>query len=634
MMLTTKFKQAMVFLLLLSPMLAHPAAANDTGRDISFLGKQYKEVAALPDGRWLVLDKHAVRLLDAQGKTLHSLDVRAEHLDMRVFTSKRGEEVQAVLFDADQQQSWLMQLEPQRIQVSRKLAPVHYALQSQCLYRDAQQLSHLFMIAKDGQAEQWLLSGKAPRKLRNLALPPEVEYCRVDDKQQALYVSEASFGVWRYTANGEGIPERTLVAARQPRGEISGEVGALAVLPQGLAVIDGDDGRIHLLDAQGQVTLHDLRVPQAQALAVAGDELLVRANAGWQAYALGPLGQNRIAEHDAGLAESIVPKSIVPNIPVLIPRGQTESVARAGDAADDPAIWVHPTQPANSRIIATNKKQGLLSYNLQGQQLQLVEAGRLNNVDLRQHIRWSGQKPTDLAIATQRDEAALAVFELDGQGRLRDVGRVKTGLHDIYGTCLYQPPAGGLEVFANDKDGRFEHYRITRQGQAYQGKLLRTFRTASQPEGCVADDQQQRLYFGEEKQGIWTISANADTSEPAQLIMAVGAQLVADVEGMGLYHGKHGSYLIASSQGNSSFVVLDAKAPYAYRGAFRIGINAEAGIDGVSDTDGLEVSQVNFGGAYKQGLLVVQDGYKRLPDGAQNFKLVAWEDIARALKLE
>jgi 3-phytase len=31
---------------------------------------------------------------------------------------------------------------------------------------------------------------------------------------------------------------------------------------------------------------------------------------------------------------------------------------------------------------------------------------------------------------------------------------------------------------------------------------------------------------------------------------------------------------------------------------------------------------------------LVQDGYKRLPDGAQNFKLVAWEDIAAALKLQ
>ena len=33
-------------------------------------------------------------------------------------------------------------------------------------------------------------------------------------------------------------------------------------------------------------------------------------------------------------------------------------------------------------------------------------------------------------------------------------------------------------------------------------------------------------------------------------------------------------------------------------------------------------------------MLVIQDGYKRLPDGPQNFKYVAWEAVAKALQLE
>ena len=33
-------------------------------------------------------------------------------------------------------------------------------------------------------------------------------------------------------------------------------------------------------------------------------------------------------------------------------------------------------------------------------------------------------------------------------------------------------------------------------------------------------------------------------------------------------------------------------------------------------------------------MLVIQDGYKRLPDGPQNFKYVAWDDVAKALKLD
>ena len=33
-----------------------------------------------------------------------------------------------------------------------------------------------------------------------------------------------------------------------------------------------------------------------------------------------------------------------------------------GDAADDPAIWAHPTDPAQSLVIATDKKAGLYLY--------------------------------------------------------------------------------------------------------------------------------------------------------------------------------------------------------------------------------------------------------------------------------
>jgi len=81
-------------------------------------------------------------------------------------------------------------------------------------------------------------------------------------------------------------------------------------------------------------------------------------------------------------------------------------------------------------------------------------------------------------------------------------------------------------------------------------------------------------------------------------------------------------------------VVLDALPPYTPRGAFRIGLAADTGIDGASETDGLEVVSAPLGRGYPQGLLVVQDGHKRLPDGPQNFKYVSWQDVARVLGLE
>jgi len=522
-----------------------------------------EEHAALPasaGGGWLLIDPQAVRLLDAAGVERARLALRAEHLDVRPAPGA-GRGARAVVFDNNLQQPLLLDIDDGQLNIAHRFAPVDFALETMCLYRDAQQLDHLFMIAKDGLAEQWLLSTSAasgssaqgaPRLLRRLALPPNAEHCRGDDARGQLYITEEGLGVWAYAADGEGVPQRRLLGARLPPA--------------------------HRLPA---------------------------------------------------------PASALPHV---VAQAQTDSVARSGDAADDPAIWVHPGDASRSRVFGTNKKQGLLNYDLQGRQVQLLESGRLNNVDLRQNLLLGGAM-VDLAVATQRDDNTLVVFEIDAQGQAREAARIGTGLKDIYGMCLHRTPQGGLEAFANDKSGRFEQIRITRRQQgaqvAYTGERVRVFRTRSQPEGCVADDHEGQLFFGEEKRGIWTLPTDANAKTPPRLILATGKLLVADVEGLAIYRGagKQPGYLIASSQGNNSYVVLDARPPHTVRGAFRIGINAQAGIDGASETDGLEVSPANLGGAYHQGLLVVQDGYKRLPDGAQNFKYVAWRDIAEALGL-
>jgi myo-inositol-hexaphosphate 3-phosphohydrolase len=320
--------------------------------------------------------------------------------------------------------------------------------------------------------------------------------------------------------------------------------------------------------------------------------------------------------------------------PVLQASAQTTPVARQGDAADDPAIWVHPQTPSRSLVLGTNKKQGLLVYDLSGAQRQLLEVGRINNVDLRQGIR-AGDGVFDLAVATQRDEHALVLFGIDGEGQVSELARLPTALHDIYGLCVRRTRDGQLDAFPNDKDGRVQQLRIERIDGQWRARLLREFKLASQPEGCVVDEREERLFVGEEKRGIWALDAREDQPARPQLIMPVGKALVADVEGLAIYQGRAGgaSYLVVSSQGNDSFLVLDAKPPYTLRGGFRIGINAALGIDGVSETDGLEVTSAALGGLYGQGMLVVQDGHKRLPDGPQNFKLLPWADIARALNL-
>ena len=229
------------------------------------------------------------------------------------------------------------------------------------------------------------------------------------------------------------------------------------------------------------------------------------------------------------------------------------------------------------------------------------------------------------------------LFAIDADGRLREAGRVPTGLEDIDGVCLHAPRAGGLEAFVNDKDGRFVRIRLEPEGDGLGGRVVQRFAVGSQPEACVVDDAAERLFIGEEDRAVWAMSvapaAGLGPRPAMDEVLGVGRVLQADVEGLALVRAASRSYLVVSSQGNHSYLVLDAQPPYRVRGAFRVGIEPALGIDGASETDGLEATAMPLGAAFPGGLLVVQDGFKRMPSVAQNFKYVAWEDVARALDL-
>jgi len=600
---------------------ATPVATNT----VPAFAQEAEELARLPGGGWLTLDKHGLRLFTAAGQEQDRIAVRAKQLDTRIDANR----VLAVFLEADTQRPLPVSVDVQAGKLV-KLAPFPvptFSVEASCLYRDAQRLDHLFLLGKDGQAEQWVMQGEQRSLVRKLALPPHAKHCRVDDGAQRLLVSESNMGVWAYDAESEGMGKREVVALRKPYGQLDGGAGALAVLPGGVAVLDGKAEKLHLYARQGstwtaqpaQAVALNVRKGDSQ-LALDEDTLLLRGKNGWHAR---PVKWRGKGETQAAMA-------------IIAPQAQTEPMARQGDAADDPAIWL-ASNPANSRILGTNKKQGLLVYDLQGKQTQLLEVGRLNNVDVRQNISFGGSK-VDLAVATQRDDNSMMLFIINASGDVAEAGRFPTGLKSIYGMCLYQPASGGVEAFINDKDGTFQQYRIGVSGNQFSATLLRSFKVATQPEGCVADDANARLFLGEETRGVWTTSADAAKPDTLAMVLPVGANLSADVEGMAIYRKPNGKadsgYLIVSSQGDSSYVVLDAQAPYKVRGRFKVGFNLPAGIDGTSETDGLDVTSANLGGAYAQGMLVIQDGYKRLPDGPQNFKYVAWGDVAKALKLD
>ncbi|STR28031.1 3-phytase precursor [Janthinobacterium lividum] len=429
MMISMNMKKNVLCGALLAAFCATGAVFAASANTLPSFTQEAEELARLPGGGWLTLDKHGLRLFNASGQEQDRIAVRAKQLDTRI----NGGKVLAVFLEADTQRPLPVSVDVQAGKLNR-LAPFPvptFSVEASCLYRDAQQLDHLFLIGKDGQAEQWVMQGEQRSLVRKLALPPHAKHCRADDGAQRLLVSEANMGVWAYEADSEGMGKREVVALRKPYGQLDGGAGALAVLPGGVAVLDGKADKLHLYSHQG--SKWTAQPPQAVALnvrkgdsqlALDGNSLMLRGKNGWQAQPLKWAGQAETS----------------PAVAIIAPQAQTEPMARQGDAADDPAIWLS-SNPADARILGTNKKQGLLVYDLQGKQTQLLEVGRLNNVDVRQNISLGGGK-VDLAVATQRDDNSMMLFTINADGVVAEAGRFPTGLKASTAcVCINRPAA-------------------------------------------------------------------------------------------------------------------------------------------------------------------------------------------------
>lgn len=310
---------------------------------------------------------------------------------------------------------------------------------------------------------------------------------------------------------------------------------------------------------------------------------------------------------------------------------ETAPVPSVGDAADDPAIWVNPKDPSQSTIIGTNKQGGLAVYALDGKQLQYLSDGLMNNVDLRAGFSLGGQEVT-LVAAGNRADNSIAIYRVNPSTRmLENVAARKIITIPTYGCCLYRSRKTGKSYYiVASKFGEVEQWELSDNGGGkVDARNVRRFKVGTQLEGCVADDELGNLYIGEEAVGIWKYGAEPDSGDNRVPVDRTGAggHLVADVEGLTIAYGKDGTgYLIASSQGNNSFVVYRREQNNAYVKTFSI--TASSGIDAVEDTDGIDVTMANLGPAFPLGVFVAQDGIN--DKGNQNFKLVPLQAIISA----
>lgn len=310
---------------------------------------------------------------------------------------------------------------------------------------------------------------------------------------------------------------------------------------------------------------------------------------------------------------------------------ETAPAGAQGDAADDPALWLHPSDPAQSLVLGTNKQVGLVVYTLNGAEAQNLPIGLINNVDIRQ----SAERSFDIAIASNDQVNAISVFHIDRQtGNVVHAGDIPTGTIEPYGIC--QARENGKDYAGvTYKDGTLQIWEISAdEASLLSGQLLKTIKLDSQLEGCVFDETNGIIFVGEEGRGLWTAAYREEAPVPVLIDSIDGPNgLVADVEGVSIWRGEEGAgWVVVSAQEDDRFVVYDRKAPHTPRGSFSIVANETLGIDEVTHTDGLDV----FAGAlpgYPRGVLIVQDDGNPRSGQDQNFKVVNWADIETALSL-
>jgi myo-inositol-hexaphosphate 3-phosphohydrolase len=339
-----------------------------------------------------------------------------------------------------------------------------------------------------------------------------------------------------------------------------------------------------------------------------------------------------------------------------------------GDSAD-PAIWVHPSDPEQSLVIASLRDGGLVVLDLDGQVVQTITPTTgygdvcYNNVDLVYGFDL-GEESVDLAVVSDRENDTLAIFCVISDTRqlvdvtapdiLGTIFGVDDGSATAYGLATYTSLVSGKSyAFVSQGDGNLvAQLELLDNGSSQVAITVTRVLTLpvstedpanAQAEGMVVDRELGYLYVAVEKEtGLLKFAAEPGAGNSYTLVHPIDSAFFSPgIGGLTIYYGPNQSgYLFVSSRGDSSYVVLDRMGENAYLGSFVVGDNA--GIDQANRSEGADVTGMALGQKFPSGLLVVQDGaddpqaivedQAALKNRSTNFKFVPWEEVALTIK--
>lgn len=304
---------------------------------------------------------------------------------------------------------------------------------------------------------------------------------------------------------------------------------------------------------------------------------------------------------------------------------------------DDPAIWIHPTDPAKSLVIGTDKDSdgGLYAYNLEGKIITKSESlKRPNNVDIAYGLNIGGIK-TDIAVTTERETNKIRIFSLpdlkpiDNGGIPVFEGEVEK---DPMGVALYTRPSDkAIFAIVGRKTGPSRsylwQYLLSDSGKGnVSARVVRKFGSFSgkkEIEAIAVDNELGYVYYCDEQVGIKKYMADPALNNNTEIAFFGQKDFKADHEGIAIYKSTATTgYILVSNQQANTFMVYPREGANGNPNEYPL--LAEIPTSTI-ECDGADVTNINLGPKFSNGMFVAMSN-------GMTFHFYDWRTIEILIK--
>jgi 3-phytase len=302
---------------------------------------------------------------------------------------------------------------------------------------------------------------------------------------------------------------------------------------------------------------------------------------------------------------------------------------------DDPSIWIHPTDPSKSIIVGTDKDTdgALYAFDLKGKIVAKSEVlKRPNNVDIAYGLIIDGKK-VDVAVTTERESNKIRIFSLPDLKAIDNGGiAVFEGeeLRDPMGIALYTrksdnkifaivgrksgPSGSYLWQYELSGNGKFATAKVVRKFGAYSGK--------KEIEAIAVDNELGTVLYCDEQFGIRKYKADPALNDNKEIAIFGKTGFKADNEGIAIYKKTDSTgYILVSNQQANTFMVYPREGAKGNPNDYPL--LAEIPTSTI-ECDGADVTNINLGGSFKNGLFVAMSN-------GMTFHYYAWDLIQKRI---